>query len=234
MPQVNREIESEHGKDAFVLGGITERIATPLPKRAFDLVFSFLVLTAVGPVFSLILLAIFMEHLLRGRAAAPLFYAEPRMSQGRRFYFLKFNIFKPEVIEQLHKKGVFIHTKYLEWDGTSMTWVGGVLQKIYLDELPQMINVFKGDLSLVGPRPVNLEVYQQALERGVTNWKVLRSGLTGPYQSRKGQGLGRWDQYRLDQEYAQFLRRSPGWKVLRNDLKIIARTLKVMTRAQGL
>ncbi|RJX35153.1 MAG: hypothetical protein C4525_04360 [Desulfarculus sp.] len=234
MSEVNREIESSHGREDFVSSGLKEKIPLPCLKRALDLSFSLLLLLAVSPLFILILLAIFLEHLLLGRPWAPLFYAEPRMSQGRQFHFLKFNIFKPQVIEALHEKGVFIHTKYLEWDGTSMTRVGRILQRVYLDELPQMLNVLRGDLSLVGPRPVNLEVYEEALKRGVTNWQILRSGLTGPYQSHKGQGLGRWDQYRLDQEYANFLRSHSGWEVLCLDLGIIARTLRVLAKAQGL
>jgi len=229
-PEVRARLER-----AAALPPLPDRpIKTPLLKRCFDIAFSGLVLAVTLPLFVAAMLAIFIEHRRRGSRGAPLFYYEPRISQGRQFHFMKFFIFKPEVIERLKAEGKFIHTKYLEWDGVSLTKVGRILQKTYLDELPQMINIFVGDISVVGPRPVNLEVYQEALERGILNWKVLRTGITGPYQSLKGHGLTRWDQYMLDREYVEMVRTLPGWAVVLADLKIVGRTLRVMLRAQGL
>ena len=209
-------------------------IKTPLLKRCFDIAFSGLVLAGTLPLFVAAMAAIALENRLRGQKGSPLFYLEPRISQGRQIHFRKFFIFKPEVIQRLKDEGKFIHTKYLEWDGVSLTKVGRILQKTYLDELPQMINIFVGDISVVGPRPINLEVYEEALERGVLNWKVMRTGITGPYQSLKGHGLSRWDQYLLDREYVEVVRTQPGGVVLRTDLKMVFRTVKVMLKAQGL
>ncbi len=209
-------------------------IRTPFLKRCFDIAFSGAILVLTLPVFIAAMLAIALENRLRGTAGSPLFYFEPRISQGHTFHFRKFFIFKPEVIQRLKDEGKFIHTKFLEWDGVSLTKVGRILQKTYLDELPQMLNILMGDISVVGPRPINLEVYEQALERGVLNWKVARTGITGPYQSLKGHGLNRADQYLLDREYVELLRTLPGREVLRYDLKMAGRTLVVMAKAQGL
>ncbi|MCF8033101.1 MAG: sugar transferase [Desulfarculaceae bacterium] len=208
-------------------------IKTPFLKRCFDIAFSGLILALTLPLFVAAMVAIALENRLRGQKG-PLFYLEPRISQGRQFHFRKFFIFKPEVIQRLKDEGTFIHTKFLEWDGVSLTRVGRILQRSYLDELPQMINIFVGDISVVGPRPVNLEVYEEALERGVLNWKVLRTGITGPYQSLKGHGLTRQDQYLLDRTYVEMVRTKPGNEVLRADLKMVGRTFLVMARAQGL
>lgn len=208
-------------------------IKTPFLKRCFDIAFSGLILALTLPLFVAAMAAIAFENRMRGQKG-PLFYLEPRISQGRQFHFRKFFIFKPEVIQRLKDEGKFIHTKFLEWDGVSLTKVGRILQKTYLDELPQMINIFVGDISVVGPRPVNLEVYQEALDRGVLNWKVTRTGITGPYQSLKGHGLDRADQYLLDRSYIEVLRHQPGNEVLRADLKMVGRTFLVMARAQGL
>jgi len=209
-------------------------IRTPFLKRCFDIAFSGAILALTLPLFIAAMVAIALENRLRGTEGSPLFYFEPRISQGRQFHFRKFFIFKPEVIQRLKDEGQFIHTKFLEWDGVSLTKVGRILQKTYLDELPQMLNILLGDISVVGPRPINLEVYEQALERGVLNWKVARTGITGPYQSLKGHGLNRADQYLLDREYVELLRTLPGREVLRYDLKMAGRTLVVMAKAQGL
>jgi len=212
---------------------MTEKtIPIPKAKRFFDMVFSFIFLIVLSPFFALILLAIFIEHILRGRLFAPLFYVEKRISQGNEINFIKFNIFKPEVVKEMRLKHEFIHTKDLEKDIKSLIFIGKLLQKVYLDELPQLIGILKGDLSFVGPRPVNLEVYNKLLAKGVNTKTIIRAGLTGSYQSQKGD-TNRSD-VDLDQEYIDFCREMPGWKVVLLDIKIIFRTFLVIFRAEGI
>lgn len=201
-------------------------------KRAFDIIFSGFFIILLWPLFFIILILISLEHLLHWQFFAPLFYIEKRISQGQVVNFIKFNIFKPEVIAELKKQKTFIFTKILEHDGQSLTRVGRVLQKIYLDELPQLLSIFVGDISLVGPRPVNLEVYKKELARHNFTKKVIKTGLTGNYQSRKG--LTERSQYEWDREYILFCAHNPGWKILFLDLSIIARTLGVVFRARGI
>ena len=207
-------------------------ILIPKAKRFFDIFFSFLFLIVLSPFFLLILLALFIEHIFCGQPFNPLFYVEKRISQGNEINFIKFNIFKSEVIRKMRLDNKFIHTKDLEKDNKSLILIGKVLQKIYLDELPQLFGILKGDLSFVGPRPVNLEVYNRLLARGINTKTIIRAGLTGSYQSQKGE-TNRND-VELDREYINFCQNNSGWKIVLLDIKIILRTFLVIFRAEGI
>ncbi|MBI4800704.1 MAG: sugar transferase [Desulfarculus sp.] len=209
----------------------------PLPwlKRAFDLVFAGGLLLLSAPVFVLAFVGIILEHLLRGQARAPLFYTEPRVSQGRPFAFRKFNIFRPGVIEAMRQNGQFIHTKTLEHDGQSLSLVGTILQRAYLDELPQLLSILLGDMSVVGPRPRNLEIYEQGLARGEHFRTVLKAGLTGMVQAHKDlPGLNMDKQASMDQEYLDFQMQHGPWRLFLLDMKLIRRTVTLMAKAKGL
>jgi len=209
-----------------------QKISIPRAKRLFDIILAVFLLIISLPLFILILLAIFIDHILRGKIFAPLFYKEIRISQGQQFDFVKFNVFKPKVIAEMKKNHEFIHTKKLEHDHQSLTKVGQIVQKAYLDELPQLVNVLKGDLSMVGPRPINQENYQRILGQGIVTKTIVKAGLTGNYQSHKGEpGM---NQDKLDREYIDFCLNNPFWKIILMDIKIIFRTLRVVFRAKGI
>lgn len=210
-------------------------VPLPWPKRAFDLAFAGGLLLVSAPVFMLAFVGIVLEHLLRGRPRAPLFYTEIRVSQGRPFAFRKFNIFKPGVIEAMRQNGQFIHTKTLEHDGQSLSLVGTILQRAYLDELPQLLSILLGDMSVVGPRPRNLEIYEQGLARGEHFRTVLKAGLTGMVQAHKDMpGLNMDKQASMDQEYLEFQLNHGPWQHFLLDMRLIRRTVILMAKAKGL
>ena len=208
-----------------------QKLSIPYLKRLFDIIFSLLIIIITIPLFIIILLVIFIEHLLLGDILAPLFYTEKRISQGKPFNFKKFNIFKPRIIAKLKKQNIFIHTKNLE-HSNGLTAVGFSLKNIYLDELPQLFNVLKGDISIVGPRPVNLEVYQKLLDKGVKTKSIIKAGLTGNFQSLKG--ITQKTDIQLDQEYIDFCQNNSSWKIVWFDIKIILRTFIIVFKAEGI
>jgi len=208
-----------------------QKLSIPYLKRLFDIIFSLLIIIITIPLFIIILLVIFIEHLLLGDILAPLFYTEKRISQGKPFNFKKFNIFKPRIIAKLKKQNIFIHTKNLE-HSNGLTAVGFILKNIYLDELPQLFNVLKGDISIVGPRPVNLEVYQKLLDKGVKTKSIIKAGLTGNFQSLKG--ITQKTDIQLDQEYIDFCQNNSSWKIVWFDIKIILRTFIIVFKAEGI
>ncbi|GMQ95031.1 MAG: hypothetical protein BMS9Abin13_141 [Patescibacteria group bacterium] len=199
-------------------------------KRIFDVFASLLMLVLLSPFILLVILSVITEHILRGRPSDPLLYKEIRMSQGKPFWLLKFNIFKYEEIISMREKGIFIHTKNLEKTG-GVTFVGWLLKQIYMDELPQLLNVIQGNMSIVGPRPVNEEVYEALMSQGIVAKKEVKAGITGNFQSFKNTAGKKSDE--SDREYVDYYFNNPWYKILLFDLKIILRTMKVILRARG-
>lgn len=199
-------------------------------KRCIDIVLSLILLLLTSPFILITLLLIKIEQILRGRPFDPLFYKEIRISYNSPFILYKFNIFKYEQIEAERKNQLIIDTKKLEkTDG--ILRIGKLLRLIYLDELPQFFNVLKGDMSIVGPRPVNPKVFRKYLERNETSKMFAPAGITGHHQSQKYiYGKGSY----FDAEYVDVYINGPWYKVLKFDLKIMLRTVRFMAKAQGI
>lgn len=207
------------------------KLSTPLLKRIFDIILSIFVIVITLPLFILIFTMLFIEHILSKDFSAPLLYTEQRVSQGKFFNLYKFNIFKPKVIKEMRDKGEFIHTKALEHDSSKLTFTGKIVQKIYLDELPQIFCILFGDMSFVGPRPVNRENYKKLRARGMYTKDIVKSGLTGDFQSHKGEKGTNQDA--LDEAYIRFCQQHNSAQIFWHDLKIIFKTFIIIFRAQG-
>jgi lipopolysaccharide/colanic/teichoic acid biosynthesis glycosyltransferase len=209
---------------------MNEKVATPLVKRVFDIAVSSAIILILSPFILLIFLAMAIECLFAPSSRGPFFYKETRISEGKPFKLLKFRIFR---MSALKNNGAFIHTKDLEKDKNNLSYAGRFLKRVYMDELPQLINVLKGDLSLVGPRPTNLVNSQKLLEKGRMSKFLIRGGLTGYYQTHKGNKY-RQDQEETDMRYVNFCRTNSGLKIVLYDAKIIFITIWTVFKAEGL
>ncbi len=201
-------------------------------KRLFDIIFSLIILSFLLPILCFIIIAIVLEHILRLRPRDPIFYSETRYSQGTQFNIYKFNIFSQEVIDTMRSKGEFIDTKKLERNGF-MTFVGKILKQIYLDEIPQFFNILIGDMSVVGPRPVNLLSHEKLLMHGTIEKTLVKAGLTGYYQFHHKHGK-EITQEVADKIYVDFYFQNNWYKILRFDVAILFKTLKVLVEARGI
>jgi len=192
-------------------------------KRIFDLVIVTLVLPFWLPVFLVIALLIKLTS-----PGAPAIFTQLRTGRGgRRFQMYKFRSMVPNA-EELKEK--YAHLNELQWpdfkitNDPRITPVGRILRKTSLDELPQLINVLRGEMSLVGPRPTSFsaETYQL--------WHTERldviPGITGLWQIIGRAHVEFDDRLRLDIAYIE---RASVWL----DINILFRTFFVIFKQRG-
>ena len=181
----------------------------------------------LAPVWAAVVGAVGLDMLRCPRDRGPLLYREPRVSAGRTFGLLKFRTLRRDVLAVAAG-----HVRPYEADVANLTWAGRrVLKPMYLDELPQLVNVLRGDMSLVGPRPWPDELVQRQVARGVDYRLRVPAGWTGPAQVSKGQVV-QFEQ--LDLDYVALLESGSPWAVVRRDLGILKSTVGTMLRGEGL
>jgi len=202
-----------------LLRGDAYRVA----KRAMDLILVVLALPVFLPVFLLIALAIKVES-----PGGPAVFTQLRTGMGgNRFKMYKFRSMVPNA-EELKEK--YAHLNELQWpdfkitNDPRITRVGKILRKTSLDELPQVINVLKGEMSLVGPRPTSFSASTYQL------WHTERldvlPGLTGLWQIVGRASTEFDDRLRLDIAYIEK-------RCLWLDIQILVRTVLAVFTMRG-
>jgi len=163
---------------AIVRGSPKRRVDLEL--RALDLLLSALLLLLASPLIALISLAVLATS---GR---PILYRGERVGKdGRIFEMLKFRTLRPGAEERL---GPYLGPELVERTRAETTRLGERLRAMQLDELPQLWNVLRGDMSLAGPRPIRPRFFEQLASELPAYWQrlVVRPGLTGFAQMRHG------------------------------------------------
>jgi lipopolysaccharide/colanic/teichoic acid biosynthesis glycosyltransferase len=197
-------------------------------KRTFDVAVSGCLLVLLGPALVAVGALVTLDALLCRRDRGPVLYRERRISAGREFDLLKFRTLRRDVLAQAHG-----HVRLYEGDLANLTWAGRrVLKPWYLDELPQLVNVLRGDRSLVGPRPWPRELVERQLAAGRDYRMLALGGWTGPAQVSKGGDPVRYAD--LDLEYVDLMARSSAADIVRYDLRILRETFRTIARGQGL
>ncbi|RLI98110.1 MAG: hypothetical protein DRO99_01520 [Candidatus Aenigmatarchaeota archaeon] len=198
-------------------------------KAAFDRVASGIIILALSPVMALIAVAIIAERIFCTHHTEGLIYRERRVSLGKEFNILKFHTIRKDVLGEAKRKGQE-KVKHLERDRENATAVGRLLLRAYLDELPQLFNVLKGDMSLVGPRPLAKIDYDAVMEKGETCKALLKPGLTGIVQVNKGTTKA---SLLSDYEYIYNYMKKGELGVLAMDLSILYKTISKILKAEG-
>lgn len=193
-------------------------------KRAMDIVIAGASLLLLLPVFVLIALAVKLD------SEGPAFFRQPRIgSGGRRFTMIKYRSMvahaeriKSELRQQNEAKGGLFKIG----DDPRVTRVGRLLRKSSLDELPQLLNVLVGDMSLVGPRPLVPD--EDVLIEGWQRSRLaVKPGMTGLWQIFGAARIPMPEMVKIDYLYGA------NWSVW-TDLKILLRTVPYMLRRRGM
>lgn len=201
-------------------------------KRAFDVVASAIVIVMLSPIMLVLLVLMAVERCLWPATRGPLLYEEVRISQGEPFAFYKIRTFRLSALEKASGNGI-VHTKNLEHDFRNLTLTGMMLIQTYLDEFPQLFLVLIGEMSFVGPRPTNLEVYERDIAGGNYSRAILKAGLTGRFQTHKSAKYG-LNQRQVDMEYAHLCKTCSGLEIIRHDGRILLETVYTIFRAEGI
>jgi lipopolysaccharide/colanic/teichoic acid biosynthesis glycosyltransferase len=192
-------------------------------KRVLDVVVACVALAVAG----LPMLAIAVLIKLSD-SAGPVFFRQPRTGlAGRRFDLLKFRTMvsnADELKEELRHLSEVPWPDFRLTDDPRVTGIGRFLRKTSLDELPQFINVLKGDMTLVGPRPTSFEASTYDIWQ--TGRLDFRPGLTGPWQVWGRDSMDFEERCRLE---ITFFRRPSLW----SDLKLMLATVRVMFKRTG-
>ncbi|MFI5333539.1 MAG: sugar transferase [Chlamydiales bacterium] len=199
-----------------------------MSKRLFDIIFSLVVLLLLLPIFFLIGLSIKLTS--RG----PVFYLSKRIGKaGSEFVCVKFRTMYANADARLQEMLKNDPQLRKEWEtfwklkrDPRTTWIGRALRKTSLDELPQFWNVLKGELSVVGPRPVTSEEVAKYYAERAEKILSVRPGITGLWQTSGRSLLSFEERVRLEELYVDT-------RSFLLDLKLIAKTIPAMLFSSG-
>jgi lipopolysaccharide/colanic/teichoic acid biosynthesis glycosyltransferase len=201
-------------------------------KKLLDKLVAGALLVVLSPVYAGATVASVTGSLLVRRDRGPLLYRERRITAGREFDLLKFRVLRREALARIPVEGT--HARLLEADPDNLTWAGRrLLKPWYLDEVPQLVNVLRGEMSLVGPRPWPVPMVRDQVARGLDYRNRVVAGWTGPAQVEKG-AIETSGYAELDVAYVEACRAARSRDLLRLDLRILAQTVKVLVRGEGL
>ena len=207
----------------------------PLPPRFFkaffDKLIAFLFLIFSVPIFILLKCAFIIEGILISENKGPMFFYYYAISAGRKIPKYKIRLIKMKYVEPEGAKKHDWIAYSAEWTPDSRTYVGEFVKKFYLDELPQFWSVLKGDMSIVGPRPLSILHYERDRAQGNVTRFLLRGGLLGLGHINKG--TPEMGNPIYEYEYIDRYLKYSSFRLLCLDLKIIWRGVMLIFQGGG-
>lgn len=196
-------------------------------KRALDIAIASVALLLIVPVLPIIILFLLIQD------GTPIIYRQPRVGlAGRRFDCLKFRSMARDSAKRLETLLQTCSRSRAEWESSQklkqdprIHAVGAVLRRSSLDELPQLVNVLRGDMSIVGPRPMMTEQVSLYGE-SYSTYTSVRPGITGLWQVSGRNSLSFEQRVHFDGLYAQKV-------TFMSDMRILVRTVWVVLAGHG-
>ena len=205
-----REKDNQTDADAI---GFKRKPVYEFIKRLLDILCSLLALIILSPVFLISMIAIYIDE------PGPVIFKQVRIGQnGRKFVLYKFRsmcVNAEELKAQLMSQNIDQGANFKVENDPRITRVGRILRKTSIDELPQLINILKGDMAIIGPRPF-IESEEKLLP---SDRLLVKPGLSCYWQIGGKNSLNIHEQIELDRKYIRE-------RSLIVDLKIILLTLK--------
>jgi lipopolysaccharide/colanic/teichoic acid biosynthesis glycosyltransferase len=187
-----------------------EAVPYPCLKSATDKAVAATLLVLASPVALCAVAGMAVDMLCVPADRGPFLYRERRISRGREFELLKLRVVRAELLTTLDADG---YARLLEAEPANLTLAGRFLKRWYLDELPQLLNIVRGDISLVGPRPWPVAMVKDQIASGHSYRTLIQAGWTGLAQITKGTD-DRVSYQELDLAYIEACRTLPPRRLL--------------------
>lgn len=230
IPVINLEVKKIYESNMLLLS-IRNNLAKKTNrriKRIFDIVFSLLTMVIIIPVSIIVMILIMIES----PGAAPIFKHYRVGRGGTLFPCYKFRSMVPNAKEKLQEYLKNNPEAKIEWDkyfklknDPRITKIGKIIRKTSIDELPQFINVLKGEMSWVGPRPIiKDEIHYYG--KYIKDYYAVLPGITGMWQVSGRSEIGYKDRVSLDVWYVR------NWSIW-IDITLILKTIKIVLFRKG-
>jgi exopolysaccharide biosynthesis polyprenyl glycosylphosphotransferase len=211
-----RTVDEIGGMPLLSITAPTFSRASEVAKRMLDIVLSAFALVVLAPVMLLVAIAIKLD------SCGPVLFVQRRSGRGATFFnFYKIRSMYQGSTVEVRSDGAIVKTAHDD----RITPVGRIIRRFSLDEAPQLFNVLKGDMSLVGPRPL-VEVEAAVLRDWQERRADLRPGLTGPWQIAGRSSIPFHEMVKFDYQYVA------GWSLAR-DIEILLATVPAVLSGRG-
>jgi len=204
-----------------------DKVLYKFMKRAIDILVSLVALILLSPIFLIVSIMIKLD------SKGPVFFLQKRIGlNGKMFKLYKFRTMKLNADKELRAilekdeaaRKEYEENKKLEND-PRITKIGNFIRKLSIDELPQLINILKGEMTLIGPRPY---LYREKKDMGKYYNKIItvKPGLTGLWQVSGRSNVSFKARLKLDEEYIDNIS-------MKNDIKIFFKTFITIFKKEG-